>query len=124
MHGAPEGRLRPGADASLRIGCDVGRVHHAERGCERVAAGERLPALGRMTLGAIAAAREGFALGNELWGEASWRGQRNRTDGRLPRQRAKRCKPEKSECNDRDEELCQFRAVPEHANLRELLMAG
>ena len=33
VHGASEGRLRPGADAGLRIGRDVGRIEYAERRC-------------------------------------------------------------------------------------------
>src|SRR5215831_2158834 len=105
MHGAPEGRLRPGADASLRIRRYVGRVHHAKRGCERVATGELLSILGRMTLRTIAAARKGFALGNEIRGEAVCSGQRDRNNGRPPRQHAKAREPETSESDNGDEQL-------------------
>src|SRR5262245_4356666 len=107
MHGTPEGRLRPAADAGFRIGRDVGRVDHAERGCKRVAAGEVLPALGRVTLRAIAAAREGFTLGDQFRREAARSRPRDRGDGWPPRQKAKAREPETSESNDRDEQLLE-----------------
>src|SRR5215475_10956662 len=107
MHGTHEGRLRPGADAGFRVGRDVGRVDHAERGCERVAAGEVLPTLGRVTLRAIAAARKAFALGDQFRREAFWSRPRDRSNGRPPRQHAKAREPETSESNDRDEQLLE-----------------
>src|ERR1043166_3568460 len=97
MHGAPEGRLRPGADAGLWIGRDIGRIEHTERCCERVAAGERLPALGRVTLRAIAAARKSLTLCDQLRREASRCRRRNWSDGRPPRQHAKAREAETSE---------------------------
>src|SRR5262245_51908358 len=118
MHGAPEGSLRPGADAGFRVGRDVGRVEHAERGCERVAAGEVLPTLGRVTLRAIAAARKRFAPGDQLGREAARSRPRDRSDDRPPRQHAKAREPETSESNDGDEQFL------EHGVLRPLAMAG
>src|SRR5262245_23597590 len=58
-----------------------------------------------MTLRAITAACECFAPGDQSWCEAARSRQRHRSDGRPPRQRAKSCKPETSECNDRDEQF-------------------
>src|SRR5215470_16242305 len=107
MHGTPEGRLRPGADAGFRVGRDVGRVDHAEGGCERVAAGEVLPTLGRVTLRAIAAAGEGFALGDQFRREAVRSRPRDRSDGWPPRQHAEAREPETPECNDGDEQLLE-----------------
>src|SRR5262245_6009685 len=107
MHGAPEGGLGPAADAGLRIRRDVGRIDHAERGCEREAAGELLPTLGRVTFRAIATARECFTLGNQFRRETARGRLRDRSDGRAPCQRAKSCKPETSECNNRDEQLLE-----------------
>src|SRR5262245_39224264 len=111
MHGPPEGRLRPAADAGFRVGRDVGRVDHAERGCERVAAGKVLPTLGRVTLCAIAAAREGFTLGDQFRREAVRSRPRDRSDGRPPRQKAKAREPETSESKDRDDQLLEHGAL-------------
>src|SRR5215813_8073478 len=105
MHGAPEGRLGPGTDASLRIRRNVGRVHHAKRGCERVATGELLSILGRMTLRAIAAACECFAPGDQFRREAGGSRQRDRSNGRPPCQHTKAGEPETSECDNSDEQL-------------------
>src|SRR5262249_52142389 len=105
MHGASESRLRPSADAGLRIGRDVGRIDHAERSRHGVAAGELFAALRRVTGRAVAATRERFAPGDQLRCEAAWSRQRDRSDGRPPRQRAKASEPETSESNDRDEQL-------------------
>ena len=113
MHGAPEGRLRPGADAGLRIGRDVGRIDRAERGCHLVTAGELLAALCGVTRRAIAAARKSFTLRDQLRREAASSRPRDRSDGRLPRQRAKACKPETSECDGRDEQLLEHGELPE-----------
>src|SRR5215831_17620610 len=117
MHGASEGRLRPGADAGLRIGRDIGRIDHAERSCHRVAASELFAALRRVTGRAVAAARERFAPGDQLRCEAAWSRQRDRSDGRPPRQYAKAREPETSESNDRDEQLL------DHGVLRRPVMA-
>src|SRR5215813_5697831 len=111
MHGAPEGCLRPRADAGCRIGRDVGRVDHAERGCERVTAGEDLPTLGRVTLRAIAAVREGFALGDQIRREAVRSRPRDRADARPPRQHAKAREPETSENDDGYEQLLEHRVL-------------
>src|SRR6516165_9843968 len=117
MHGAPEGRLRPAADAGIRIGRDVGRIDHAEGGRHRIAASECLPALCRVTRRAIPATRESFALRDQFRREASRRRSHDWGKGWLPRQYAKACKPETSENDDSDEQLL------EHGILQRLAMA-
>src|SRR5712691_1988969 len=117
MHGAPEGRFGPCADAGLRIGRDIGRIDHAKRSCHRVAAGEPLSTLCCVTGRAIAAARECFALGDELRREAARSRQRDRSDGRPPREQAKAREPETAERDDGDDQLL------EHGVLRWRAMA-
>src|SRR5215470_9794944 len=114
MHGARECRLRPGADAGLRIGRDVGRIDHAEWSCHRVAARELCATLRRVTGRAVAAARQCFALGDQFRREAARSWYRDRSHGRLPCQHAEACKPERSESDDGDEQLL------EHGVLRRL----
>src|SRR5215831_12391938 len=117
MHGAPECHLRPPADAGLRIGREVSRIDHAEGGRHRIAAGECLPALCRVTRRAIPATRESFALRDQFRREASgWRSH-DWSNGWLPGQHAKACKPETSENDDSDEQLL------EHGILQRLAMA-
>src|ERR1700754_662874 len=123
MHGAPEGCFRPGADAGLRIGRDVGGIKQAERSCEGVAAGERLPALGRVTFRAIAATRKGLTLDDQFRREAAWSRQRDWSNGRPPRQHAEAREPETSESNDPDEQLLEFFEFLEHGVLRRLALA-
>ena len=113
VHGAPKGRLRPGADAALRIGRDVGRIERAEWGCEREAAGELPPTLGRVTLRAITAAREYFAPSDQFRGETSCCGWRDRSYSRTPCQDPKPREAETSECDTNNEQL------PEHGALRD-----
>ena len=114
---AREGRFRPGADAGLRVGRDVGRIDHAKRGCHCVAAGERLPAFGRVARRAIATARKRLALRDQLRREASRCRRGDWSNGRLPRQHAKAYEPEASESDGGNEQL------PEHGVLRRLTMA-
>ncbi len=56
-HGALESRFRPAADASVRIGRDVGGHHRAERRRQAEPAGERLAA--RRGVAGVAVANRG-----------------------------------------------------------------
>jgi hypothetical protein len=94
-------------DAGLRIGCDIGRIDHPERGCHRVAARERLTALCCVTRRAIAPACKSFALRDQIRRKASRCRRHDRSDGGLPRQHAKTCEPEASEGDGGDEQLLE-----------------
>src|SRR6516225_9498731 len=118
MHGAPEGRLRPAADAGLRIGGDVGRIDRAEGGRHLIAASESLPAPCGVTRRAIPTTRESFALRDQLRREAScWRSH-DWGNGWLPRQDAKARKPETSENDDGDQQLFEHGVLQRRAMAR------
>src|SRR5262245_51888792 len=117
VHGPPEGRLRPIADAGLRIGRDVGRIEDAEWRGKRVAAGEFLHTLRGMTFRAIAAACESLSLGDQFRCKAARSRRRHRSDGRPPRQHAESYKPETTEHHDADDQLLEHGVLRQHAQV-------
>ena len=107
VHRPGERLLRPGADAGLGIGRNVGGVDHAKWGRHGIAACERLSAFRGMALRAIAGSGERLSLRDQRRFEGPQSGRRDRRDCGAPGQGAKSQSAEDDKHNKRKPQLLE-----------------